>query len=158
MDIDKPEAHWNITLVIIRLCTKQVVTDSQKICRGLHWSIISKDFVQYFKKSLKIRIGLLESTKGEEEQAQKGKGQRKKNDWQKKKGKLKIEQHESQYHQKLKTTGATMAERNMTKWQIMIYKALSKNIKIEYHESQYYFKNRKRAKGKRMIDEKTPEN
>jgi hypothetical protein len=40
----------------------------------------------------------------------------------------------------------------------MIYKALSKNIKIEYHESQYYFKNRKRAKGKRMIDEKTPEN
>ena len=40
--------------------------------------------MQYFKKSLKIRIGLLESTKGEEEQAEKGKGQRKKNDWQKK--------------------------------------------------------------------------
>jgi hypothetical protein len=40
----------------------------------------------------------------------------------------------------------------------MIYKALRKNIQIVYHESLYYFKNKKRAKGKRMIDGKTPEN
>jgi hypothetical protein len=51
-------------------------------------------------------------------------------------------------------TGATMAEINMTKGQTMIYKTLSRNIKIETHESQYYLKYRKRAKGKRMIDEK----
>ena len=55
---------------------------SQKTCRDLHSSIVSKYFVQYFKKSLKIRIGQSESTNGEEGQAEK-KG-KKKNDWQKK--------------------------------------------------------------------------
>jgi hypothetical protein len=55
-------------------------------------------------------------------------------------------------------TGATMAEINMTKGQTMICKALSRNIKIETHESQYYLKYKKRAKGKRSIDEKKPEN
>ena len=55
-------------------------------------------------------------------------------------------------------TVATMAEINMPKGQRMIYKALTRNIKIEYHKFQYYLKYRKRAKGIRMIDEKTPEN
>jgi hypothetical protein len=61
-------------------------------------------------------------------------------------------------HRRKRRTGATMAEINMTKGHTMIYKALSRNIKIETHESQYYLKYRKRAKGKRMIDEKIPEN
>jgi hypothetical protein len=51
-------------------------------------------------------------------------------------------------------TVMTLRDKQNRKGQTMIYKALSRNIKIETHESQYYLKYRKRAKGKRMIDEK----